>query len=50
MSHGALVALPPCGAKPKRWRCAATVSAFSDFISGTTTTPNQIEFINLIVQ
>ncbi|HAS51286.1 MAG TPA: hypothetical protein DCS21_05920, partial [Gammaproteobacteria bacterium] len=28
----------------------AAMQAFSDFISGTTTTPNQIEFINLIVQ
>ena len=27
MSQGALVALPLCGAKPKRWRCAVTVSA-----------------------
>lgn len=28
----------------------AAVQAFSEFIEGTTTTPNQIEFINLIVQ
>jgi type I restriction enzyme R subunit len=28
----------------------AAIQAFSDFINGTTTTPNQIEFINLIVQ
>ena len=26
------------------------MQAFSDFITGTTTAPNQIEFINLIVQ
>jgi len=26
------------------------MQAFSEFITGTTTTPNQIEFINLIVQ
>ena len=30
MSHGALVALPPCGAKPKRRRRAATVSALPE--------------------
>jgi type I restriction enzyme R subunit len=28
----------------------AAMQAFSEFISGTTATPNQIEFINLIVQ
>ena len=28
----------------------AAMQAFSEFITGTTTTPNQIEFINLIVQ
>ncbi|MDT3670760.1 MAG: DEAD/DEAH box helicase family protein [Aromatoleum sp.] len=28
----------------------AAMQAFSEFIQGTTTTPNQIEFINLIVQ
>lgn len=28
----------------------AAMQAFSDFISGTTATPNQIDFINLIVQ
>ncbi len=28
----------------------AAMQAFSEFINGTTTTPNQIEFINLIVQ
>ena len=26
------------------------MQAFSEFISGTTVTPNQIEFINLVVQ
>ena len=26
------------------------MNAFSEFISGTTVTPNQIEFINLVVQ
>lgn len=26
------------------------MQAFSEFISGTTATPNQIEFINLVVQ
>ena len=33
MSHGALVALPLCGAKPKRRMCAVTVSAHRYFIS-----------------
>ena len=28
----------------------AATQAFSEFISGTTATPNQIEFINLVVQ
>ena len=28
----------------------AAMQAFSDFIEGTTTTPNQIEFINLVVE
>jgi len=28
----------------------AAMQAFSEFISGTTVTPNQIEFINLVVQ
>ena len=28
----------------------APTQAFSEFISGTTATPNQIEFINLVVQ
>lgn len=28
----------------------AAMQAFSEFISGTTATPNQIEFINLVVQ
>lgn len=28
----------------------AAINAFSDFISGSTATPNQIEFINLVVQ
>lgn len=28
----------------------AAIQAFSDFINGTTSTPNQIEFVNLIVQ
>jgi len=28
----------------------AAMQAFSEFIGGTTATPNQIEFINLIVQ
>lgn len=28
----------------------AAMQAFSDFINGTTSTPNQIEFVNLIVQ
>jgi type I restriction enzyme R subunit len=28
----------------------AAMQAISDFVSGTTATPNQIEFINLIVQ
>ena len=28
----------------------AAMQAFSEFITGTTTSPNQIEFINLIVQ
>lgn len=28
----------------------AAIQAFSDFVNGTTSTPNQIEFVNLIVQ
>ncbi len=28
----------------------AATQAFSEFISGTTATPNQIEFVNLVVQ
>jgi len=28
----------------------AAMQAFSEFINGTTATPNQIEFINLVVQ
>ncbi|WP_218137044.1 type I restriction-modification enzyme R subunit C-terminal domain-containing protein [Paraburkholderia lycopersici] len=33
-----------------RSHCGTTSAVFSAFINGTTATPNQIEFINLIVQ
>jgi len=32
------------------WTMRPPCSAFSEFINGATATPNQIEFINLVVQ